>query len=174
MILHHFGVFSFLPFCFSYCTTLTPEHPFQRRWFPPSPWPFLFSRKHKDKQSSASKEGGKKSECRCEQNARSHATQDITLPCVLLLQHLELRCVFVASSVPHQLVTESEERIGGSWYGVCVRVCERDSVHVYLCLWDIVSSNLVTGTERNGGRLVLKSRPLQGEEERETERERSH
>lgn len=44
-------------------------------------------------------------------------------------------------------------------------ICVCVSVHVYLCVWNIVSSYLVIGTERNGGRLVLKSRPLEGERE---------
>jgi len=48
----------------------------------------------------------------------------------------------------------------------CVSVCVFVWVHVCLCIWDIVSSYLVIGTERKRGSLVLKSRPL--EEERES------
>lgn len=55
----------------------------------------------------------------------------------------------------------------------CVSLClcasvwwkekERSCLCVYVCMWDVVSSHLVIGTERNGGKSVLKSRPLEGE-----------
>ncbi len=116
----------------------------------------------------------KDADCYCKQNTRPLKTEDITLlSCLLLLlQHLELCCVHL--SRPLCLIDCS------LWTCVSLCVCirkesktetERTSVRVYLCMWDIVSSYVVIGTEMNGGGLVLKSGPLEGRRESErTER----
>lgn len=126
---------------------------------------FILSWKYKDKQSNTSKEkdgaGGVIAD-----RTPGH-TRPKKNPSASLLQHLESRCVYFVCD-PLCLVSCSLRAC------VCVGQEGRKgsaSVRVQLCMWDIVSSDLVIGTERNGGGLVVKSRPLEGGKEKERERE---